>query len=263
MTNAIADYIIKHTDDYRPEIAIITGSGLGSLADLIDEKYIISYKDIKDMPISTVQGHEGRFVLGTIGKKRAICMLGRIHLYEGYKADDIFRIMEALSQVGVKTIIITNSAGSLDVRMPPSSVMMITDHINMSGQNSLTGKQDAFLDCGNLYDIEDRIKIHKMAKDNSVNLFEGTYVMVAGPTFETPSEIKMFKILGARAVGMSTVQEVLACTYFGMKILAFSLITNYGTGMSLNKNSHERTLKNAHEAIKGLKLLLKQYIESM
>lgn len=263
MTNTIADYIIEHTNDYRPEIAIITGSGLGSLVDLVDEKYRIKYTDIKGMPISTIQGHEGCFILGNIGNKKAICMLGRVHLYEGYGADDIFNIMEALKLIGVNTVIITNSAGSLDVTMPPSSIMMITDHINMSGQNSLTGKKDAFIDCGNLYDIDDRVLLHRMAKEDNINLFEGTYVMVAGPSFETPAEIRMFKNMGARAVGMSTVQEVLACAYLGIKILAFSLITNYGTAMTPGKNSHERTLKNAQASIQGLHMLLSKYIKNM
>ena len=171
--------------------------------------------------------------------------------------------MSELERIGVKQIIFTNAAGSLDINMPPSSVMMITDHINFSGRNSLIGLQDPFVGGDKLYDKEMIEAFRKVAKENDIKLYEGTYLMVLGPNFETPAEIRMFQGFGAQAIGMSTVQEVLACAYAKIRIAAISIITNYGTGMTDEEITHEQNLKNAEAARKNMDTLITKYIASL
>lgn len=264
MDHKISDYLIKATNDYRPEIAICTGSGLGSIAKDIKQEYFITYDEIGGNPKSKVTGHgHGGFALGKIGNKKVICLVGRSHLYEGWTESNVYWAMSELKIIGVKQIIFTNAAGSLDINMPPSSVMMITDHINFSGRNSLIGLQDPFVGGDKLYDKEMIEAFRKVAQENNIKLFEGTYLMVLGPNFETPAEIRMFQSFGAQAVGMSTVQEVLACAYSKIRVCAISIITNYGTGMTDEEITHEQNLKNAEAARKNMDLLIEKYIESL
>ena len=263
MENKIADYIIEKTNNYQPEIAIITGSGLGEIAEIIEEKFVINYSEIETMPKSYVAGHKGRFIIGELNGKKVICLQGRIHLYEGFSMQDIYKIIEALSFIGVKQMIVTNAAGSLDKKMPPSSIMIITNHINFSGQNPLVGIRNSFIPGDEMYDSKMIKKFKEIAKENKIKLYDGIYLMTLGPNFETTAEIAFFRMTGARAVGMSTVPEVLSSGVFNIKVAALSLITNFGTGLSKEEISHELTLKNAEGATKKIALLIKKYIENL
>ncbi len=263
MNNSIAEYVINKTENFSPKIAIITGSGMGDISGIIDKKFVINYSEVPDMPQSSIPGHSGRFIIGYVSSQKVICMEGRVHLYEGYNESDIYKICEALKLIGVEQIIITNAAGSLSPDMPPSSIMLIEDHINFSGKNPLVGKVSPFVSGGDAYDPQMIKKLKLVASQNNIKIFTGTYLMVLGPNFETPAEIKMFQSFGANAIGMSTIPEVLSCLYLKMKIAGISLITNFGTNMCPEKNSHEQTLKNAEESTNNIRILIQKYIESL
>jgi len=248
-----------------PETLLILGSGLGMLADEITNKIVIEYEKI-GFPKSSVLGHAGQLVVGTLGNKEVVCMQGRFHLYEGHNPELIKNVMCAFKAIGVQNLIVTNAAGSLNTDMPAGSLMLISDHINFSGKNPLVGANDEkygprFVDLSNVYDISLRNKIKSIADKHNIKLFEGVYLMVLGPNFETAAEIKAFKILGADAVGMSTVPEVLSAVYSGMKVLGVSVITNLGTGLKTSVQSHTETLREAQKATQKLATLLKIYME--
>ena len=250
----------------KPETAIILGSGLGSIADNLQNKLIIKYEEIEGFPKSTVAGHNGQFVIGKIDNKEILCMQGRFHLYEGHDPKVIAKVIQALKHIGIKELIITNAAGSLNPDFYPGEIMLITDHINFSGCNPLLGANDdkigpRFFDMSNAYDKELQEKARNIAKRKNINLHEGTYLMVLGPNFETAAEIRAFRILGADAVGMSTVPEVLAAVHCGIKVLAISALTNFGTGIQATPLSHEETLSGAAKASGSLTDLIINYIK--
>ena len=265
MINKIADQIKAKIIGRSPKLGIILGSGLGAIGDEIENPIIIDYADIEGFPISSVHGHQGRLIIGKINGVEVLCMQGRVHLYEGHEPQKINMIIKAFKQIGIEQMIITNAAGSLDVNMPAGSIMMISDHINFSGKNPLVGKNDdslgpRFLDVSNAYDKDLRVRVRELADKLSIKLFEGVYLMVMGPNFETAAEIRAFRVLGADAVGMSTVPEVLSAVHSGMKVLAFSVVTNLGTGLQKNAQSHEETLAQANGAAKNLQKIVKAVI---
>lgn len=250
----------------KPETAIILGSGLGSIADNLQNKLIIKYEEIEGFPKSTVAGHNGQFVIGKIDNKEILCMQGRFHLYEGHDPKVIAKVIQALKHIGIKELIITNAAGSLNPDFYPGEIMLITDHINFSGCNPLLGANDdkigpRFFDMSNAYDKVLQAKARNIAKRNNIKLNEGTYLMVLGPNFETAAEIRAFRILGADAVGMSTVPEVLSAVHCGIKVLAISALTNFGTGIQATPLSHEETLSGAAKASGSLTDLIINYIK--
>lgn len=250
----------------KPETAIILGSGLGEIADNLQNKLIIKYEEIEGFPKSTVAGHNGQFVIGQIEDKEVLCMQGRFHLYEGHNPKVIAEVIQALKHIGIKELIVTNAAGSLNPDFHPGEIMLITDHINFSGCNPLLGANDdkigpRFFDMSNAYDKDLQKKARNIAQKNNIKLNEGTYLMVLGPNFETAAEIRAFRILGADAVGMSTVPEVLAAVHCGIKILAISALTNFGTGIQTTPLSHEETLSGAAKASGCLTDLIINYIK--
>ena len=250
----------------KPETAIILGSGLGGIADNLQNKLIIKYEEIEGFPKSTVAGHNGQFVIGRIEDKEVLCMQGRFHLYEGHNPKVIAEVIQALKHIGIKELIVTNAAGSLNPDFHPGEIMLITDHINFSGCNPLLGANDdkigpRFFDMSNAYDKDLQKKARNIAQKNNIKLNEGTYLMVLGPNFETAAEIRAFRILGADAVGMSTVPEVLAAVHCGIKILAISALTNFGTGIQTTPLSHEETLSGAAKASGCLTGLIINYIK--
>lgn len=250
----------------KPETAIILGSGLGGIADNLQNKLIIKYEEIEGFPKSTVAGHNGQFVIGRIEDKEVLCMQGRFHLYEGHNPKVIAEVIQALKHIGIKELIVTNAAGSLNPDFHPGEIMLITDHINFSGCNPLLGANDdkigpRFFDMSNAYDKDLQKKARNIAQKNNIKLNEGTYLMVLGPNFETAAEIRAFRILGADAVGMSTVPEVLAAVHCGIKILAISALTNFGTGIQTTPLSHEETLSGAAKASGCLTDLIINYIK--
>ena len=263
---AFAEQIKKHLNGFTPEIAIILGSGLGGLADNISDRTIIKYNQIEGFPQSTVSGHNGQFVTGTLQGKKVLCMQGRIHLYEGHQPQIINQIIKTFKLLGIKKLIVTNAAGSLNPKIPAGSIMLISDQINLSFSNPLVGPNNdelgpRFPDMSNAYDKKLRETATKTAKDLKIKLYEGTYLMVSGPTFETPAEVRAFGILGGDAVGMSTVPEVISAVHSGIDVLGFSIITNMGTGLQEQTQSHEETLSMAAKSTENLAILINNIFE--
>ena len=248
-----------------PKIAIILGSGLSEIANAIENPLIIDYHHIEGFPKSTVKGHKSRMVIGNFSNKEVLCMQGRFHLYEGHHPGVIADVIRSLRYVGIEELIITNAAGSLNPDIHPGEIMMIKDHINFSGQNSLIAFSDQeefqrFVDMSNAYDKDLRAELRDIASEMGVLLHEGVYLMVLGPNFDTAAEVKAFRIMGADAVGMSTVPEVLAAVDCGIKGLAFSSITNFGTGMQEHPLTHDETLSVSSQASKNLTRLIQAYL---
>lgn len=229
------------------DIGIILGSGLGSLGEKINNAEYVNYADIPGFPVSTAPGHVGRFVFGTLAGKRVMCMQGRIHLYEGYRPESIVMPIRVMRLMGVSNLIVTNAAGGINEKFDVGDIMLITDHINFTGTNCLIGKNDdrfgvRFPDMSFAYSPELRAIAEKSAESLDIKLQKGVYVGCTGPSYETPAEIRAFRVLGADAVGMSTVQEVIAANHCGMRVLGFSLISNKAAGLSGERLTEEEVL---------------------
>jgi len=251
-----------------PKVALILGSGLGKFGDLMDVDTIISYDKIPDFPQPTVRGHAGRLLIGRVGRTPVVCMQGRMHLYEGHPAEKLAIPIRSFRELGVEKLIITNAAGSLHMDMPAGSVMMIEDHVNMSGHNPLIGPNDddvgpRFFDMTEAYDPDMRRRLSEAAHALALHLHSGVYVQLTGPNFETPAEIRMLARLGMDAVGMSTVQECLVARHCGMDVAGLSLITNLGAGLSQNPLSHDETLIEAEKSFDKISRLLVKFIDSL
>lgn len=249
-----------------PETLIILGSGLGMIADSIKNPLVIEYANIEDFPQSSVSGHQGRMIIGNIGKHEVLCLQGRFHLYEGHTPQTIAHIISLFKKIGIKRAIITNAAGSLNTDIKPGELMLIRDHINFSGQNPLIGHNDdnagpRFPDMSMAYSAKMREQISQIANKHNIKLNSGVYLMVLGPNFETPAEIRAFRVLGADAVGMSTVPEVISCVHAGIEVVAISAISNFGSGMQIEANSHQETLEKAGMAASDLGALICNYLE--
>lgn len=266
MIEKIADFILGHLGSLHPDTGLILGSGLGSIADLIENPIVIPYSQIPDFPQSTVAGHRGQLVIGKLHKRTIICLQGRFHLYEGHNPQVINTVIMVLKLLGVTELIITNAAGSLNPDFAPGSIMMITDHMNFSSRSPLIGPNDEkfgprFPSLADVYSKTAQDKMRAIAKKLNIPLHEGVYAMVMGPSFETAAEIRAFRILGADAVGMSTVPEVICAARCNIKVLGISVITNYGTGMAESNTSHEETLLQGQQACSDLALLLENYLK--
>lgn len=263
---SFAEQIKQRLNGFEPEIALILGSGLGNLAEQIKNPVIIRYKDIKGFPQSTVSGHSGQFAAGVLNGKKVLCMQGRVHLYEGHSPQSISQIIKTFKLLGLKKLVVTNAAGSLTPQIPAGSIMLITDHINFSFNNPLIGPNDdvlgpRFPDMSNAYDAGLRKIAVDTARELGIDLKQGVYLMVSGPNFETAAEVKAFGILGGDAVGMSTVPEVISAVHAGIKVLGFSVITNLGTGLQTQIQSHAETLAMADKAAGRLSVLLGKIFE--
>ncbi|MBR2034215.1 MAG: purine-nucleoside phosphorylase [Alphaproteobacteria bacterium] len=261
----IAQQIKSKLSDRRPQIAIILGSGLGGLANDIENAIYIDYESIDGFPTSTVSGHQGRLISGFLNGKEVICMQGRIHLYEGYPASNIADIIKSFKLLEIKTLIVTNAAGSLHQHRKPGSLMLIEDHINLSGFNPLIGSNDEtfgprFPNMNEIYTLSYRQKALDIAKRLNISLHQGVYCMLSGPAFETAAEVKMCRTIGADANGMSTVPETITAAYCGIKVLGISALTNYCTGIEGGTPTHAETLETAAKAANDLTLLVKQFV---
>ncbi|WP_394691261.1 purine-nucleoside phosphorylase [Hoeflea sp.] len=239
----VTDVLIDRLRGLVPRHAMILGSGLGSLVETVSDPVRIPYSDLPGFPVSGVSGHAGELVAGLIGKTPVMMLSGRAHYYEHARADAMRAPLEALQGIGVTSLILTNAAGSLREDMPPGSVMRITDHINFSGSNPLFGEPSdrRFVGLTNAYDAEFGARMKAAADATGTPLHEGVYMWFSGPSFETPAEIRMARIVGADAVGMSTVPEVILARFLGMKVAAASVITNYAAGMTGGELSHQET----------------------
>jgi len=253
------------TNNIKPEIAIILGSGLTNFFDDKDIIASISYEHLPDFPQPTVKGHAGKLVFGKINNVNVVCMYGRSHIYEGHEPAALAKPIRVLKDIGCKLLVVTNAAGSLDEDMPAGSLMAINDHINLSGFNPLIGPNaedygPRFNDMSDGYHKKYRDQLIAIANNIDQKIYEGVYCMYSGPNFETPAEIKASIILGVNAVGMSTVPEVLVANHCSLPVNAISIITNLAAGISKNKLSHQETLENAGMAEKNILKLIKRFI---
>jgi len=227
----------------KPEAAIILGSGLSPLAEEVTKAIRIPYADLPGFPVSGVSGHAGEVVAGVFAGRPVLMLSGRAHYYEHGNAAAMRPALEALCEIGVRTLMLTNAAGSLNHEMPAGSVMLITDHINFSASNPLFGESSdrRFVGLTEAYNAGLREAIEKAADATGTPLHQGIYMWFSGPSFETPAEIRMARVMGADAVGMSTVPEVILARFLGMRVAACSVITNLAAGMTGGELSHQET----------------------
>lgn len=247
--------------DFMPEITLVLGSGLSDVAGSVQEAIEIPYADLSGFPSVSVSGHGASLVCGYLGKTAVAVLTGRAHYYESGQADVMAVPLNVLKDLGCQTLLLTNSAGSLIPDVRPGQLMLITDHINMSGTSPLIGQPGGphFIDLTQAYDAGLRTALHNAAQSIDIPLAEGVYVWMSGPQFETPAEIRMLQALGGSAVGMSTVPEVIIARSIGMRVAAVSTITNMGAGMEDGLLGHDQTLHGAKDGVKALRLLLDAY----
>jgi purine-nucleoside phosphorylase len=234
----------------RPRIALVLGSGLGALADAFAAPVSLPYRDLPGMPATSVVGHAGRMVSGQLEGVNVVAMQGRLHPYEGHDLSTVVLGVRAMLKLGAEILIVSNAAGGLDPNIPPGSLLAIDDHLNLSGRSCLVGPNDAelgprFPDMSEPYDRKLIALAHEVAGEVGVKLYQGVYAGVLGPAYETPAEVRMLRMLGASAVGMSTVQEVIAARHMGARVLGLSCVTNLASGLSPEPLSHADVEKTA------------------
>ena len=235
---------IRQRTDFHPETAVVLGSGLGGYAGKVQTKAEISYREIEGFPVSTVAGHEGKFIFGYVEKTPVVLMQGRVHYYEGYDMAEVVLPIRLMGMLGAKNILLTNAAGGVRKDFAPGDLMMITDHISSFVPSPLRGANldhlgERFPDMSRVYDDALCGKVRKEAQKLGISMKEGVYVQASGPNYETPAEIRMFRSLGADAVGMSTVCEAIAAHHMGMKVCGISCITNMAAGILNQPLNHE------------------------
>lgn len=259
-----ADYIRSRVDE-MPKTAIILGTGLGALVDHIDNKQYIPYTEIPNFPVSTVEGHSGNLIFGTLGNKRVMAMQGRFHYYEGYDMKEVTFPVRVMRELGVKTLFVSNAAGGMNPAFQIGDIMIITDHINLFPEHPLHGKNfnelgTRFPDMSEAYSrrlIKEAVEI---AAEKGIRVMQGVYVGTQGPTFETPAEYRYFHIIGGDAVGMSTVPEVIVARHGGMEVFAVSVITDLGVEGFVEKVSHEEVQKAAQGAQPRMMEIMKELV---
>lgn len=263
--NQTADYIKNKIGDI-PEYAIILGTGLGELVNIITDKREMPYDEIPNFPVSTVEGHSGKLIFGKLGDKEVIAMQGRFHFYEGYNMKEVTFPVRVFQALKVKYLFVSNAAGGMNGSFDIGDIMLIDDHINMFPEHPLRGKNfkelgTRFPDMSNAYDKNLRLLAMNIAHENNIKLQHGVYVGTSGPTFETPSEYSMFKILGGDAVGMSTVPEVIVANHAGIKVLAFSIITDLGVIGKIVEVTHEEVQEAAKIAQPKMAFIIQEVIK--
>jgi len=259
-----AKHIKDNFSGVIPKLAMVLGSGLNDLAESIDNATVFSFGDLPGFPEPTVAGHAGRMLIGKIGGKPVICMQGRAHAYEGHSEEKLGFSTRVLWALGVEILLLTNAAGSLDESAGPGSLMAITDHINFSGVNPLVGVNDdrfgpRFPDVTAAWDKALTAELMACAEALGFPLHSGTYLMAKGPNFETPAEIRAFRMMGANAVGMSTVPECLVARHCGMRVCGVSSVTNYAAGMTGEELTHHETMEYGAIAAVNLDKLLRAF----
>jgi purine-nucleoside phosphorylase len=227
----------------EPRVALVLGSGLGAFADTLSDTYRVPYADVEGMPSPAVAGHAGNFVFGSIAGREVIAMQGRVHMYEGYSAEQVVMGARLMIRLGAQVLIITNAAGGIRLGSKPGQLMLIEDHLNLTGHNCLVGPNDdslgvRFPDLSDAYDPALIALASGVASRLGIEVSRGIYAGLLGPNYETPAEIRMLATLGAHAVGMSTVQEVIAARHMGARVLGMSCITNLAAGISPHKLIH-------------------------
>lgn len=249
----------------RPQVGIILGSGLGGLADRLQDPVIVPYSQVPGMKVSTAPGHAGRFVAGTLGGKHVLCMQGRLHFYEGHAMRDIVFPVRLMKLLGVETLIVTNACGAINRCFAPGDLCLITDHINFLGTNPMIGPNDSsfgprFFDMSEAYNPALRALALDCGRELGIALQQGVYLSYTGPSYETPAEIRAFRVLGADLVGMSTVPEVIAAHHCGLHTLAIGLVTNMAAGVSDRKLSEQEVIDTAAARALTLQALVERII---
>lgn len=244
-----------------PSVGIVLGSGLGFFADALAQPTSIGYQDIPHMPRPTVPGHGGRLVLGAVEGVRVACLEGRVHLYEGHDPERVVFGVRLLSRLGCRTVLLTNAAGAVDSGLGPGDLMLITDHLNLTGSSPLVGRvPPAFVDLRDAYDPAVRHAAHRAARETDLELKEGIYAGMLGPSYETPAEVRMLRSLGASAVGMSTVQEVIALRGLGVAVGAVSAITNLAAGLEGAVLDHAQVQDVARSRSEAFVVFLRRWV---
>jgi len=246
----VADMVREKTK-HQPTIGMILGSGLGGLANSVQDADVIPYRELDGWPVSTVQGHSGQLVIGELEGKSVLVMQGRTHFYEGYDMPLIGLPVRVMRRLGIETLIVTNAAGAVHPDFEPGDLMMLTDHLNligMAGQNPLRGPNldefgPRFPDMSKVYDRDLQVIVRQMAKENGIALREGVYVCLAGPSFETPADLRFLRAVGVDAVGMSTVPEATVARHSGMRVLGISGISNKANLDGNTETTHEEVLE--------------------
>lgn len=262
------DYINSRTNNLKIEVGIVLGSGLGNMAEQIDNPIIIDYKDIPNFPVSTVQGHAGRLVIGKLEGKIVLCMQGRFHFYEGYGMDQVVFPIQTMHMLGIDKLILTNAAGCVNKAWKPGTLMLINDHIKLAPECPLRGKNEdqlglRFFDMSRAYNPELLKLAREKATELGVNFTEGVYMFFAGPNFETPAEVRAARILGADAVGMSTVPEAIAAAHCNMKTLGISCMTNMAAGILDQPLEHSEVLETGLVVNKMFSALIKAIVKEI
>lgn len=259
---------IREKTDFKPEVALILGSGLGDYADGIQIETTVDYTEIEGFPVSTVTGHKGRFVFGYVGDVPVVIMQGRVHYYEGYPMSDVVLPTRLMGLLGAKKLILTNAAGGINENFRPGDFMMLTDHIATGVPSPLIGPNlddlgPRFPDMSEVYSHRIQDVIRNAASECEIDLKEGVYVQLTGPNYETPAEVRMCKIWGGDAVGMSTACEAMAARHMGMEIGGISCITNLAAGISKEKLDHKEVQETADRVSKDFKRLVTKIIETI
>ncbi|MBQ8138170.1 MAG: purine-nucleoside phosphorylase [Lachnospiraceae bacterium] len=259
---------VREKTDFVPKVGLVLGSGLGEFAKEINVSFELPYSEIEGFPVSTVPGHDGRFIFGYIADVPIVCMKGRVHYYEGYKVSDVVLPIRLMIKLGIKTLFLTNAAGGLKDGFSAGDLMLITDHISVFAPNPLIGPNDPemgprFPDMTEVYNLKIREKIQEIAYENDIPLETGVYCQLTGPTYETPAEIKMLKTLGVDAVGMSTVVEAIAARHMGVNVCGISCISNLAAGISKTPLSHAEVQQAADEAAPRFTRLVTEVIKTL
>jgi purine-nucleoside phosphorylase len=261
-----ADALRARVGGAAPEVALVLGSGLGGLADELEGARFVPYTDVPGFPASTVEGHRGRLAFGQLAGRSVVAMQGRVHLYEGYTAADVVFPVRVMLALGARALIVTNAAGGIAPSFRPGDLMLITDHLNLTGTSPLLGAHDPalgprFPDMSRAYDPELREGARRVAEDAGLQLREGVYAGLLGPSYETPAEVRMLERLGADAVGMSTVLEVVAAVHMGARVLGVSCISNAAAGLSDGPLHHDEVQAAANLAKEELTALVTGVVE--
>ena len=253
---------------YLPKVGIILGTGLGELATQITDRQEIPYESIPNFPVSTVEGHSGKLIVGMLGSTQVLAMQGRFHYYEGYSMKEVTFPVRVMNALGVETLWVSNAAGGMNPSFQIGDLMIITDHINTFPEHPLRGKNEPslgtrFPDMSKAYPVELRNKAKQIAQDNGIKVVEGVYVGTSGPTFETPAEYNYFRVIGGDAVGMSTVPEVIVAVHAGIQVFAMSIITDLGVPGQVVEVSHEEVQQIANLAQPKMTLIMKELIAQL
>ena len=259
--------VIREQTSFRPEVALVLGSGLGGFGELVEEALRIPYASLPGFPVSTVPGHAGQFILGYVRGVPVIVMQGRVHYYEGYPMEDVVMPIRIMGMLGAKKLILTNAAGGVNTDFAPGDLMLLEDHISAFGPSPLRGENlDAlgtrFPDMSCVYDIPLRKAAEQAAGSQGIALQKGVYLQWQGPNYESPAEIRMFRTLGADAVGMSTICEAIAARHMGLRVCAVSCITNMACGILPQPLSHEEVFETANRVAPLFRQLVRESIIS-